>query len=63
MIKGFKNKQGGGDSGAIYGLGMVGAAIYFIQNANTFGEGMLGLLKAVLWPAILVHKVLGVLSL
>lgn len=63
MFKKHKNKQGGGESGAVYGLGVIGAAIYFIQNANTFMDGVIGLFKAILWPAILIHKVLTVLSL
>lgn len=39
----------------IYGLGLVGAAIYFISNASTFWEGVLGFLKAIIWPALLVY--------
>ena len=39
----------GGD--AVYGLGFVGAAVYFIQHAPTFWIGMFGVLKAVVWPA------------
>lgn len=41
--------------GAVYGLGLIGAAIYFIQHAGTFGEGVLGLLKALVWPAFLTY--------
>ncbi|PCJ67796.1 MAG: hypothetical protein COA58_01270 [Bacteroidetes bacterium] len=40
----------------IYGLGMIGAAVYFISMANGFAEGTLGVLKAIVWPAILVYK-------
>jgi len=43
----------------IYSLGFIGAAIYYISNANSFGEGVLGLLKAIVWPAFLVYKLLG----
>jgi hypothetical protein len=48
-----------GPSGAVYGLGMIGAAIYYIQHANTFWVGVLGVLKALVWPALLVYKFLG----
>ena len=48
--------QCAGTSGAVYGLGVVGAAVYFISNATSFGMGALGLLKAVLWPAFLVYQ-------
>ncbi len=49
--------------GAVYGLGFVGAAIYFIQNANTFWIGVLGILKAIIWPVLFVYKLFGFLSL
>lgn len=45
-----------GASGAVYGLGMIGAAIYFIGQACTFWAGVLGFLKAVIWPVFLVLK-------
>lgn len=50
-------------SGAIYGLALVGAAIYFIQHAATFWLGVLGLLKALVWPALLVYKLLEYLKM
>ncbi len=54
-----KNHNHGGGS-AVYGLGFVGAAIYFIQHAETFGAGVLGILKAIVWPAFLIYKALEV---
>lgn len=50
------NSDGGG---AIYGLGLIGALVYFIQNADTFSQGVVGFLKALVWPALLVYKALG----
>ena len=44
---------------AVYGLGFVGAAVYYIVNATSFWMGVLGLLKAVVWPAFVVYKLLG----
>jgi hypothetical protein len=52
-----------GAGGAVYGLGMIGAAIYYIQHAATFWGGVIGLLKAFVWPAFVVHKLLGFLGL
>ena len=49
------------ESGAIYGLGFIGAAIYFISAATTFWMGVLGFLKAFVWPAFLVYEALKVL--
>jgi hypothetical protein len=42
----------------IYGLGFIGAVIYFIQNATSFGVGVLGVFKALVWPAVIVYKAL-----
>ncbi len=49
--------------GAVYGLGCIGAAVYFIQHAANFGDGIFGVLKAVVWPALLIYKVLGLLNI
>ncbi len=55
------NRTSGG--GAVYGLGFVGALIYFIQHATTFWIGALGVLKAMVWPAFVVYKALELLKL
>jgi len=39
---------------AVYGLGFLGAAIFFIGQATTFWMGVLGFLKAIVWPVFLV---------
>ncbi|HVY01994.1 MAG TPA: hypothetical protein VHA12_04490 [Candidatus Nanoarchaeia archaeon] len=44
--------------GTAYGLGVVGAAVYFISNSVGFWGGVLGLLKALVWPAFLVYQML-----
>lgn len=58
-----KNRYGGGAGGAVYGLGFIGALIYYIQNATTFGAGVLGLLKAIVWPAFLIYQVFSLLRI
>jgi hypothetical protein len=40
---------------AVYGLGLIGAAIYFISSATTLWIGVIGFLKALVWPAFLVY--------
>jgi hypothetical protein len=50
-------------SGGIYGLAFIGAAVYFIQHSASFWEGILGFLKALVWPAILIYKLLEYLKL
>ena len=51
-----------GPSGAVYGLGLIGAAIYYIAHATRFWMGALGLLKALGWPAFLVYEALRALG-
>lgn len=45
-------------SNAVYGLGFIGAAIYFIMQATGFWMGVIGVLKAIVWPAFLVYEAL-----
>ncbi|MEI6554563.1 MAG: hypothetical protein WCL70_03145 [Paludibacter sp.] len=54
--------QANASGGAVYGLGLIGAAIYFISHATTFWLGVLGFLKAIVWPAILVYEALKTLA-
>ncbi len=53
-MHGHGHADGGG--GAVYGLGMIGAAIYFIGSATGFWMGVLGLLKAIVWPVFMVYE-------
>ncbi len=53
------NNAGGG---AVYGLGFIGALIYFIQHATSFWGGVLGVLKAMIWPVLAVYKLLEFLK-
>jgi len=43
-------------SSAVYGLGIIGAAVYFISHASGFWVGVVGFLKAMVWPAFLVYE-------
>jgi hypothetical protein len=43
-------------SNAVYGLGLIGSAVYLISHATTFWMGVLGFLKAIVWPAILAYE-------
>lgn len=57
-----KDVHGTGAAGAVYGLGFVGAAIYFISQAATLWDGVIGFLKALVWPAFLVYEALKFLG-
>ncbi len=41
---------------ALYGLGFIGAAVYFISHATCFWGGVFGFIKAIVWPAFLVYE-------
>jgi hypothetical protein len=49
-------------SSGIYFFGFIGAAVYYIGVATTFGTGVVGFLKAIVWPAFLVYEALKFLS-
>ncbi|HZA31919.1 MAG TPA: hypothetical protein VE462_10445 [Propionibacteriaceae bacterium] len=42
--------------GAIYGLGIFGALVYYWQQADTFWEYVLAVLQGFVWPAFLVYE-------
>ncbi len=46
----------------IYFLGLIGAAIYFISQAAGFWPGVLGFLKALVWPVFLVLELFKYLN-
>jgi len=52
-----------GASEAVYGLGLIGAWIYYIGHAATFWMGVLGVLKGIVWPAMLVYEALKYLNM
>jgi len=53
--KTIANHSGGG---GIYFLGFIGAVIYYIQASDGFWNGVLGFLKAIVWPVFLVYELL-----
>ncbi|MBD3311817.1 MAG: hypothetical protein GF349_05020 [Candidatus Magasanikbacteria bacterium] len=52
-----------GSAGAVYGLGMIGAIIYYISHTTGFWVGVLGILKAFVWPAFLVFELMKFLGM
>lgn len=49
--------------GAVYGFGLIGALVFYIQHATSFLDGLLGILKAIVWPALVVYQLLGFFKL
>ncbi len=56
----MKNNASGG---AVYGLGLIGAVIYYWTQATTFWMGVIGLLKAMVWPAYLIYSLFSFLKM
>jgi hypothetical protein len=44
-------------------MAFLGALIYYLQHATSFWNGVLGIIKAILWPAVLMYKVLELLKM
>jgi hypothetical protein len=43
--------------GAIYGLGIFGAVVYFWQQADSFWEYLGAIFQGLFWPAFMVYEV------
>ena len=56
-----KGKMAGGKRGGppVYGMGVIGAAVYYLHTTIGFGSSIVALLKALVWPAFLVYHLLG----
>lgn len=48
--------------GCTYFLVAIGAAVYYISNSTGFWNGVLGVLKALIWPAFLMFELLKYLG-
>jgi predicted small integral membrane protein len=53
----------GASNAPVYGLGFIGALVYYIGHAATFWLGVLGFFKAIVWPAMLVYEALKYLGM
>ena len=51
-------RQGGGGSGTVYGLGLIGAWVFYMKGATTFQQRAEGFFKGLVWPAFLVYDLL-----
>ena len=56
------NNGAAAGSGALYGLGIFGAWVYFWQQADIFWEYVLAVLQGIVWPAYLVFEVFTALD-
>jgi len=63
ITKGGGKMKNNAGSGAIYGLGVLGALIYFLQHATSFIDGLVGIIQAIFWPGVVLYKALELLKL
>ena len=56
-----KNTNAAAGGGA-YFLGFLGSAVYFISASEGFGDGLVGFLKSLVWPAFLVFEAFSFFS-
>ena len=56
------SNAGAAGGGALYGLGIFGAVVYYWQQADTFWEYAFSLLQGLFWPAFMVYEVLDALG-
>jgi hypothetical protein len=58
-----RHGSGSGAVGGAYFLAFVGAAVYYIMQATSFWTGVLGFLKAIVWPAMLIFRLFEFLKM
>jgi hypothetical protein len=52
----------GGSPDAVYGLGLIGAWVYYFKRATTPQERLGAFFKGLVWPAFLVYELLKFLE-
>ena len=55
-LRGMSQASAGGGN-AVYTLGLIGALVFFWAQADSFGQYLLAIFKALVWPAFLVYEV------
>ena len=59
---GNSNTGAAAGGGAIYGLGIFGALVWFWQQADSFGEYVLAIIQGLFWPAWMVYQAFEALA-
>jgi len=58
----MSNSAGAVGGGAIYGLGIFGALVYYWQQADVFWEYLLSFVQGFFWPAWMVYEIFATLG-
>ncbi|WP_457208817.1 hypothetical protein [Nocardioides sp. P5_C9_2] len=56
------SNAGAAGGGAIYGLGVLGALVWFWQQADGFLEHLWGIVEGLFWPAFMVYQAFEALA-
>ncbi|MCP2267164.1 hypothetical protein ACFQHV_07655 [Promicromonospora thailandica] len=59
---GDRNTGAAAGGGAIYGLGIFGAWVYFWQQADGFWEFVWAVVQGIVWPAFMVYEAFAALG-
>lgn len=62
MSNSNNNAGAAAGGGAIYGLGIFGAWVYFWQQADSVWEHLLAVLQGLVWPAFMVYEAFSALA-
>ena len=61
-LHGHKVVRRGGGSDSVYGIGMIGAWVYFFKRATTTQQRLEAFFKGLVWPAYLVYELFAFLK-
>ena len=52
-----------GSLGFVLFTSWIGALVYFVQQSEGFGDFLIAIFQSILWPAYVVHAILGNLGI
>lgn len=50
-------------SGAVYGFGLFGALYFYLSSAGSFMDVVLGIIKSLVWPGMMVYHLFKFLGM
>ena len=59
----MNQNAGAASGGAVYAFGLFGALFYYLSNAGSFGGVVMGILKSLVWPAMMVYHLFDFLKM
>lgn len=57
------SNQAGAGGGAVYGFGLFGALFFYLSSAGSFQEVVMGILKSLVWPGMMVYHLFKFLGM